>query len=71
MTFKDLVSNNVYPPDWNDMIMLQNRCILWILFVGIMFWSSIKKVIEDQICVVAAFSLQKIYIVMYLLFVLS
>ena len=25
-----------------------------------MFWSSIKKVIEDQICVVAVFSLQKI-----------
>ena len=27
MTFKDLVSNNVYPPDWNDMIMLQNRSV--------------------------------------------
>ena len=35
MTFKDLVSNNVYPPDWNDMIMLQNRCILSILIVNV------------------------------------
>ncbi len=26
MTFKDLVINNVFPRDWNDMIMLQNRC---------------------------------------------
>lgn len=24
MVFKDLVSNNVYPPDWSEMIMLQN-----------------------------------------------
>ena len=27
MVFRDLVNANVYPPDWNEMIMLQNRYI--------------------------------------------
>ena len=25
MMFRDLVTRNVYPADWNEMIMLQNR----------------------------------------------
>ncbi len=28
MTFRDLVTNNVFPSDWNDMIMLQNSVFL-------------------------------------------
>lgn len=28
LVFKDLVSRPVYPNDWSEMIMLQNRCIL-------------------------------------------
>ncbi|XP_064466141.1 dedicator of cytokinesis protein 1-like [Ornithodoros turicata] len=28
LVFKDLVSKNVYPKDWNDMIMLQNSVVL-------------------------------------------
>ena len=34
MTFKDLVSNNVYPVDWNDMIMLQNRYPMYSLLLS-------------------------------------
>lgn len=28
MVFQDLVSKNVFPPDWSEMIMLQNSVIL-------------------------------------------
>ena len=27
MVFRDLVTDNVYPADWNEMIMLQNRLV--------------------------------------------
>ena len=27
MVFRDLIGKNVYPPDWVQMVMLQNRCV--------------------------------------------
>ena len=32
LTLKDLVVHNVFPADWNEMIMLQNRCGFKIIF---------------------------------------